>query len=116
MQKANIDSRIGALSNGLFYAFVNGHGNAETVGTRMEVEAALGMCAVPSQIIDRAPDIWRVRLAFQHPAWDEADGLYYEVFAHTKSQANAIARKNAADDGHIGAGKGRCTFSAVKVV
>lgn len=61
--------------------------------------------------------LWRVRLTFQHPAWDEQDGILYEgIVAGSKSEANAKARKMARNDGHLGGGKGRVTFTALQAI
>ena len=55
-----------------------------------------------------------VSLRFQFPAWDEVEGIRYEVEAESKSQAIEIARRRARRDGHTGQGasKGRVTFKA----
>lgn len=56
---------------------------------------------------------WDVRLTFQYPAWDEHDGLWYpSIEANSKSEANAIARRQADIDGHLCGGKGRVSFKA----
>jgi len=58
---------------------------------------------------------FEVTLRFQHPAWDEKDGIRFEVRAATKAEAIKYARMDAKRDGHIGfgfTGKGRATFSA----
>lgn len=38
-----LDPRIGLLSDGRCYAFVHGYGRPETIGTRAEIERALGL-------------------------------------------------------------------------
>lgn len=57
-----------------------------------------------------------VTLKFQHPAWDEKEGIPYEVTAKTKADAIKRARRMAENDGHAGpwvtASKGRQTFTA----
>lgn len=59
---------------------------------------------------------YEVTLRFQFPAWDERDGLRYEVDAPSKSVAVATARRMAERDGHLPArGKGRVTLTATPV-
>ena len=56
-----------------------------------------------------------VTLRFQSPAWNEKDGIEFEVRARTKSEAIRYAKVRAERDGHIGghaAGSGRATFKA----
>lgn len=58
---------------------------------------------------------FNVTLRFQHPAWDERDGICFEVRARTKSEAIKYAKMKAERDGYIGghaAGNGRATFKA----
>jgi hypothetical protein len=59
---------------------------------------------------------YKVTLRFQFPAWDEVNGLEYEVEARSKSEAIKIARREAEADGNAGTGvlKGRQTFKAVE--
>lgn len=56
-----------------------------------------------------------VTLTHQFPAWDEKAGYTYEVLAGSKSEAIAIARREAGNDGHLITGKGRPTFRAVEL-
>lgn len=58
---------------------------------------------------------YEVTLRFQYPAWDEKDGIPYEVTADSKAAAVKIARNQAQRDGHLGGGKGRCSFKAEAV-
>lgn len=114
----NLDPRIGKLNSGKFYCFPNGNGKPELIGTLEEVEIALGLrpavVATPEKIA-KADTVWTVTLRFQFPAWDEVDGLVYEdVRAASKAEANAIARRMADNDGHLGGGKGRATFTATE--
>lgn len=107
----NLDPRIGVLNNGRYYAFVDGHGLPEFVGTLEEVEVKLGIRAATPE--PAAPTVatepstsrertWDVRLSFQYPAWDEVGGVWYRgIVASSKSAANAMARKMAAGDGHL---------------
>ncbi len=55
-----------------------------------------------------------VTIYFQHPAWDEKDGITYRsINARTKSDAIKVVRRMAYADGHVGfGGKGRTTFKA----
>jgi hypothetical protein len=56
---------------------------------------------------------YAVTLRFQFPAWDEKNGIRYEVRAACKSDAISYARQLATRDGHIPAAKkGRVTFRA----
>jgi hypothetical protein len=57
-----------------------------------------------------------VTLRYQFPAWDERDGLPYEVDADSKAQAIQIARREAEHDGNAGTGvlKGRQSWKAVE--
>lgn len=56
---------------------------------------------------------FQVTLRFQFPAWDEVDGITYEIEANSKAEAIDRARREARRDGHTPAtGKGRATFSA----
>ncbi|SDF84294.1 hypothetical protein [Thalassobaculum litoreum] len=55
-----------------------------------------------------------VTLRFEHPAWDEINGIPYEIDAESKRDAIKSARRKAERDGHIGAGAmtGRTWFKA----
>lgn len=44
---------------------------------------------------------YEVRLMFRYPAWDERDGIAYEVNARSKREAIAAARRQADRDGHL---------------
>lgn len=59
---------------------------------------------------------YTVTLRYQHPAWDEKNGIPYEVTAKTKADAIKKARKQAESDGNTGwgASKGRTTFTATE--
>lgn len=58
---------------------------------------------------------YEVTMRFQHPAWDERDGIKYEVEARSKSEANRWARRLAERDGHACGGNGRYWFSAKQI-
>lgn len=108
---------IGQLNGGKFYSYVNGYSAEPFFGTLEEVEVALGLRPQP----DRSPvepavnrrKCFDVTMRFQYPAWDEVDGIVYRAIeADSRSEANALARRMADQDGHLGGGKGRVTFSA----
>lgn len=116
----NLDPRIGMLNSGKFYCFPNGNGQPEFMGSLEEVEVALGLCPeLPAHVgLAKAASghrLWSVRLTFQYPAWDEVSGIEYpDIPAGGKAEANAIARRRASDDGHLGGGKGRAMFTATE--
>ncbi|MFZ7321314.1 hypothetical protein ACLS0R_03530 [Comamonas jiangduensis] len=57
-----------------------------------------------------------VVMRFEHPAWDEVDGLSYPgIRAFSKSAANKQARRQAEREGHAIGGRGRYTFTATEV-
>lgn len=117
-----LDPRIGKLNSGMFYAFANGYNEPEVVGSLDAVEIALGIRSAPGAVPQPRQIVmsgqfksWCVTMKFQHPAWDEVDGIKYTgIIATSKSGANKIARKRAENDGHTGAGKGLYTFTAVE--
>jgi hypothetical protein len=53
-----------------------------------------------------------VTMTFEYPAWDERDGLRYEVSAASKREAVGVARRRAERDGHAVGGRGRYWFRA----
>lgn len=54
-----------------------------------------------------------VTLRFKYPAWDEKDGIPFEISAATKADAVKQARKQAYNDGHtVGKPCTQCFFSA----
>jgi len=57
---------------------------------------------------------YRVTLQFKEPAWDEQDGIPYEVYAVSKSEAIKYVRKKAYNDGHT-IGRGRYSLKAVEI-
>lgn len=58
---------------------------------------------------------WTVLLTFQHPAWDEKDGIEYRgIEAPNKREAIRRVRRQAADDGHAVSGRGLYWFKAVE--
>lgn len=124
-----MDSRIGILQREggqVFYAFAHGYDKPETVGTMEEVERALGVkecgqgdggrgCEGLVEVKRRR--MWDVTMRFQHPAWDEKEGILYRgIEAQSKAEANGIAGRLARRDGHAIGGRGRYSFSAVEVV
>ncbi|KVT01113.1 hypothetical protein [Burkholderia ubonensis] len=107
MGTAKLDSRIGMLNSGKFYAFVNGYDKPETIGTLEEVETALGLRrATNVRRARRSPrgqpfKTYNVHMTFEFPAWDEVDGYWYDgIAARSKSEANKKARDRADADGH----------------
>lgn len=117
-KSVSLDPRIGMLTSGKFYCFPKGAGQPEFEGTLDEVEAALGIRREPPvlAVVPKSASsnrLWNVRLTFQYPAWDEVNGIEYPgIPAHSKTAANAIARRRASNDGHLCGGKGRATFTA----
>lgn len=113
-----IDPRIGLLNSGRHYAFVNGYDQPETVGTRAEVERALGILThgVEKQKTKSSESSqWNVTMLFEYPAWDEVDGIVYRgISATSKSDAARQVRKQAEIDGHACGGRGRYWFTAVR--
>lgn len=112
-----MDFRIGQLSSGSFYAYVNGYSSEPVVGSREQVEVALGLRVTPEPSVadhfTTRATTYCVHLTFQYPAWDEGGGIMYEnIHADSKSMANAFARNMARDDGHLGGGQGRAYFTA----
>ena len=115
---------IGQLSNGQFYSYINGHSEEPFFGTLEEVEVAMGLrepgeaspTVAPDELVEPAPaKTYTVTLTFQYPAWDEVNGIRYpDIQADSKSEANGIVRRLASNDGHLGGGKGRLTFTATE--
>lgn len=114
---------IGQLSNGQFYAYVNGNDAEPFMGTLEQVEVAMGLRAPlePAPADEKVmPDeptpqrkTFNVTMRFQHPAWDEVDGVLFEgIVADTKREANEEARRMANSNDLLGWGKGRVTFTA----
>lgn len=59
-----------------------------------------------------------VTLKFQFPAYDEKQGIPFEIQAKSKADAIKRARRQAEADGHSGPWvreKGRKTFTAIEV-
>lgn len=114
MNTAALDPRIGMLGNGRFYAFAHGYGQPETIGSLVEVEAALGIrVAAPVRKAQKTAN-WNVTMRFACPAWDEVDGIVFAgIQADCKSDAVKQTRKQADSDGHTSRGRGRYWFTAV---
>lgn len=55
-----------------------------------------------------------VTMRFQFPAWDEKDGIAFELQAKSKAEAIKHARRLADHDGHLCGGKGRVSFKATE--
>ncbi len=116
---------IGQLSNGRFYAYVNSYAKEPFEGTLEEVEVALGLRApqepalagekvAPVESVSKQKT-FNVMMRFQHPAWDEVDGVPFGgILADSKSEANEEARHRASANDLLGWGKGRVTFTATE--
>jgi len=127
-----MDPRIGMFCNaqgmfgkGQYYCYPDQSYNAEPFsGSLAECEIALGLEPTQPEEVsnDSGPSaegdegmLFTVTLRFQYPAWDDVDGIPYpDIAADSKQEANDIVRRIAMIDGHLGAGKGRCWFSAVQ--
>ena len=118
-------SSQGMFGKGQFYCYPDANYGVDPFsGSLAECEKALGL--TPTQQDEISTDIaigtdtaeasmFTVTLRFQHPAWDEAEGIpYRDIAADSKQEANDIVRGRAMADGHLGAGKGRYWFSAVQ--
>lgn len=113
--QTQLDPRIGALSNGLLYAFAHGYAQPETKGALQEVERALGIGATPVPKAAKVFKTFDVVMRFAHPAWDEVDGIrYHGIRASSRVDANKQARRMAESDGHT-IGRGRYWFTATDV-
>lgn len=108
-----MDSRIGELNGGKFYAYVNGYSAAPVVGTLEQVEVALGLREVSVSVkAAKESVIWNVTMTFECPSWSTVNGIQYKVAAVTKSAAIRSARIMAQNDGHAVGGVGRYWFKA----
>lgn len=114
---------VGELSNGKFYAHVNGYDEEPFMGTLEEVEVAMGLrtplepAPADEELAPAEPSTQQKRfdvtMRFQYPAWDEVDGVLYQgIVADTKREANDVARTLASSNDLLGWGKGRVTFTA----
>lgn len=112
-----MDARIGVLNSGKFYAYPNGYAAEIVIGTLQEVEIALGLqpSVIQTAPVQKMGKRYSALLTFESPAWDEVNGLEYrDIEAANKSEANAIARFKAGQDGHLVSGKGRYRFKATE--
>lgn len=116
-----MDARIGQLLDGTFYAFTSEYRDEPFLGSLREVEGVLGVPHSEGVAIEQSDEVateqktFKVLLRFQHPAWDEVDGIAYpDIGADTKAAASAQARRMAEIDGHLSGGKGRVTFTAIE--
>ena len=116
---------IGQLSNGRFYAYVDGHNQEPYEGTLEEVEVAMGLRAPPEPAPageelepvqpTREQKIFNVTMRFQNPAWDEKDGVSFnDIEADSKREANEEARRRAISNDLLGWGKGSVSFTATE--
>lgn len=127
-----MDPRIGMFSSsqgmfgkGQYYCYPNSNRSDDPFsGSLAECEIALGLVPTQQEEVSSHSDIcaegsasilFTVTLRFQHPAWDEVEGIpYRDIPADSKQEANDIARGFAMRDGQLGAGKGRYWFCAVQ--
>ncbi|WP_445769411.1 hypothetical protein [Rheinheimera sp.] len=109
-----MDSRIGQLNGGKYYAYINGYDQEPLFGSLAEVEAALGIQAsIKTEIVTSTLLTYTVTLRYEYPAWDEVNGINYSgIEAKCKSDAIKAARKKAETYGHCQTGKGRYWFTA----
>lgn len=116
---------IGQLSNGRFYAYVDGPDNKPFEGTLEEVEVAMGLRALPKPAPageEEAPEeaiperkTFNVTMRFQYPALGEEEGVSFnDIEADSKREANEEARRQANSNDLLGWGKGRVTFAATE--
>lgn len=67
-------------------------------------------------VMDTTTKRYEVTLRLRYPAWDEKDGIKFEVDAPTKAIAIKRARRQAYDGGHtVGVSARDATFSAKEV-
>lgn len=119
-----MDPRIGKLSSGSYYAFANGYNEDPVTGTLEEVEVSLGLSsrnkkgrsehAQRSALPNRDYSMYSVLITFEHPAWNEIDGMEYkDICASSKRDAIQKVRKLAEGDGNLGTGRGRYWLKAI---
>lgn len=56
-------------------------------------------------VINKAPTVFKsyqVLMTFKYPAWDEKNGVTFDVRARSKAEAVKAARRQASDEGHTG--------------
>lgn len=107
-EAGRLDPRIGVLNSGKFYAYAAGYNAQPTIGRLDEVEIALGLrrprespAADATPIKNGAHKCFAVLVRFEHPAWDEREGIEYrDITASSKREANSIVRRRAFYDGH----------------
>jgi len=120
-----MDARIGILmreGQTVYYAFADGYSKQPFEGSLEDVERRLGLhtgcdsaTAVRSKQRSSEVKSWVVTMRFEHPAWDERDGIVYRgVFGRTRAEANRAAARMATGDGHACGGRGRYWFTAVE--
>lgn len=105
------------LNSGRYYAYVDGYDKEPFMGTLPEVNKAFGWAPAPIAVQSRRTELrtYNVKMTFQHPAWDEVDGIQYEgIVASSKSGANKQARRLAESDGHV-YGRGLVYFKATEI-
>lgn len=96
-----LDSRIGMLNNGEYYAFVNGYDQPEIRGTLHKVMKALGLCSDKKENHKNTTTIKKYVVVGTYKFPDCYNhGFEFEVYAKNKSEANKIARNMAQYEGH----------------
>ncbi len=118
-----MDARIGTLMKEgrlVHYAFVDGYNMPPFEGSRADVEQRLGV-NVSGGAMRASRNLrvksWTVTMRFEHPAWDEVDGIEYRnIPARNRSEANRAAARQAESDGHAVSGRGRYWFTAAESV
>lgn len=118
---------IGKLSNGKFYAYVNGYSNEPVYRDSVDaLESLLAGKPEPVVVAEvqvpaaktalREGNTYDVTLMFQYPCWDQVKGIQYcGISAASKREANDKVRRIAYGDGHLCGGQGRVTFTATDV-
>lgn len=109
-----LDPRIGQLNGGKFYCFPNGYGQPELIGSREEIEVALGL---RRRVAASKPKPSRRYLVTVTPvlhyyigAWQSGE-YTVEVDATSRSEAIAIVRRQRNEN--EGRHRVRANFSAV---
>lgn len=110
------------MDSGRYCAYSQGYDKDPVMGSLQDVQAALGQSVPPSPRTTKSLEAsktqgmstFNVTLTFQHPAWDEREGLLYEgIVAASKTEANRKVRAMAASYGHTYC-RGRIYLKATK--
>ena len=98
-----MDSRIGKLNSGTYYAYVNGYNQEPVMGTLEDVEIALGLRQKATVTAQKAENVktYVVRIVSKYPSYNEpAEGSDWECVARNVNDAIKQARKMMSDGGH----------------